>query len=102
MRHGRLRKAGKFLLVGALLLLLGLVMLDPKRRGETYQATMSALLVQETNKGTKTQILATLESGRKVVVYGTSDYRDGATITLQEYVSQVLGRHSYHFVSFDE
>lgn len=102
MRNGRLSKAGQYLLVSLLIALLGLVMLDPKRRGDTHRATMSALLVQETNKGTKTQILATLESGQKVVVYGTAEYRDGARITLQEYVTQVLGRHSYYFVSFDE
>ena len=77
-------------------------MLDPKREGDTHHATMSDLLVQETNKGTKTQIMATLESGRKVVVYGTWEVRKGAEITLQEYVTLVLGRHSYHFVAFEE
>ncbi len=102
MKLKRLGKAGKTLLVIPLILLLGLVMLDPKREGDTHHATMSDLLVQETNKGTKTQIMATLESGRKVVVYGTREFRQGAEITLQEYVTQVLGRHSYHFVSFEE
>lgn len=102
MRNERLRKIVQVPLVLSLLLLLGLVMLDPKRKGDTLEATMNALLVQETNKGTRTQILATLESGRKVVVYGTADFRDGARITLQEYVSRILGRRSYHFVSFEE
>ena len=102
MNLKRLSKTGKILLVVPLLVLLGLVMLDPKRKGDLLHATMSDLLVQETNKGTKTQIMATLESGRKVVVYGTSDFRQGAEITLQEYVTQVLGRHSYHFVAFEE
>ncbi len=102
MKLKRLGKTGKALLVIPLLLLLGLVMLDPRRKGDTHQATMSDLLVQETNKGTRTQIMATLESGRKVVVYGTSKFRDGAEITLQEYVTLVLGRHSYHFVAFAE
>jgi hypothetical protein len=102
MKLKALGKTGKALLVIPLILLLGLVMLDPKRAGDTHYATMSDLLVQETNKGTRTQIMATLESGRKVVVYGTREFRQGAEITLQEYVTQVLGRHSYHFVSFEE
>ncbi len=102
MKLERLGKAGKTLLVIPLILLLGLVMLDPKREGDTHYATMSDLLVQETNKGTRTQIMATLESGRKVVVYGTREFRDGAEITLREYVTLVLGRHSYHFVAFEE
>jgi hypothetical protein len=102
MKLERLGKAGKTLLVIPLILLLGLVLLDPKREGDTHHATMSDLLVQETNKGTKTQIMATLESGRKVVIYGTLEFRDGAEITLQEYVTLVLGRHSYHFVAFEE
>jgi hypothetical protein len=102
MKLERLGKAGKTLFVIPLILLLGLVLLDPKREGDTHHATMSDLLVQETNKGTKTQIMATLESGRKVVIYGTSEFRDGAEITLQEYVTLVLGRHSYHFVAFEE
>jgi hypothetical protein len=102
MKLKPLGKAGKMLLVIPLIALLGLVMLDPKREGDTHHATMSDLLVQETNKGTRTQIMATLESGRKVVVYGTREFRQGAEITLQEYVTQVLGRHSYHFVSFEE
>jgi hypothetical protein len=102
MKLERLGKAGKTLLVIPLILLLGLVLLDPKREGDTHHATMSDLLVQETNKGTKTQIMATLESGRKVVIYGTSEFRDGAEITLQESVTLVLGRHSYHFVAFEE
>ena len=95
-------KTGKALLVVPLLLLLGLVMLDPKRKGDTHLAVMSDLLIQETNKGTRTQILATLESGRKVVVYDAREFRQGAPVALQEYVSQVLGRHSYHFVAFEE
>ena len=98
----KLGKTGKTLMVVPLILLLGLVMLDPKLKGETHVATMSDLLVQDTNKGKKTQILATLESGRKVVVYGTREFRQDAPVVLQEYVSQVLGRHSFHFVSFDE
>jgi hypothetical protein len=102
MKLERLGKAGKTLFVIPLILLLGLVLLDPKREGDTHHATMSDLLVQETNKGTKTQIMATLESGRKVVIYGTLEFRDGAEITLQEYVTLVLGRHSYHFVAFEE
>lgn len=102
MRNRRLSKAGKYLLVGMLIALLGLVTLDPTRKGDMHRATMSALLVQETKKATKTQILATLESGQKVVVYGTADYREGARVTLQEYVTQVLDRHSYCFVSFEE
>ncbi len=102
MKLERLGKAGKMLLVIPLILLLGLVMLDPKREGDMHHATMSDLLVQETNKGTRTQIMATLESGRKVVVYGTREFRDGAEITLREYVTLVLGRHSYHFVAFEE
>ena len=102
MKFKRLGKTGKALLVVPLIALLGLVMLDPKREGDTHLATMSGLLVQETNKGTRTQIMATLESGRKVVVYGTSDFRQGAEITLQEFVTLMLGRHSYHFVAFEE
>ncbi len=102
MKLKALGKTGKALLVIPLILLLGLVMLDPKRAGDTHYATMSDLLVQETNKGTRTQIMATLESGRKVVVYGTSQFREGAEITLQEFVTLVLGRHSYHFVAFEE
>jgi len=102
MKLKALGKTGKALLVIPLILLLGLVMLDPKRAGDTHYTTMSDLLVQETNKGTRTQIMATLESGRKVVVYGTSQFREGAEITLQEYVTLVLGRHSYHFVAFEE
>ncbi len=102
MKLESLGKEGKTLIVIPLILLLGLVMLDPKREGDTHHATMSDLLVQETNKGTKTQIMATLESGRKVVVYGTWEFRKGAEITLQEYVTLVLGRHSYHFVAFEE
>jgi hypothetical protein len=102
MKLKALGKTGKALLVIPLILLLGLVVLDPKRAGDTHYATMSDLLVQETNKGTRTQIMATLESGRKVVVYGTSQFREGAEITLQEYVTLVLGRHSYHFVAFEE
>ena len=102
MKLERLGKTGKALLVIPLHLLLGLVMLDPRSEGDTHHATMSDLLVQETNKGTRTQIMATLESGRKVVVYGTREFREGAEITLQEYVTLVLGRHSYHFVAFVE
>jgi hypothetical protein len=102
MKLKALGKTGTALLVIPLILLLGLVVLDPKRAGDTHYATMSDLLVQETNKGTRTQIMATLESGRKVVVYGTSQFREGAEITLQEYVTLVLGRHSYHFVAFEE
>ena len=102
MKLNRLGKTGKTLLVIPLIALLGLVMLDPKLKSDTHLATMSGLLVQETNKGTRTQITATLESGRKVVVLGTSNFRQGAEITLQEYVTAVLGRHSYHFVAFEE
>ena len=102
MKLKGLGKTGKALLAIPLILLLGLVMLDPKREGDTHHATMSDLLVQETNKGTRTQIMATLESGRKVVVYGTSEFREGAEIELQEYITLVLGRHSYHFVAFEE
>jgi len=102
MKLKRLGKTGKALLVVPLIALLGLVMLDPKRKGDTHLATMNDLLVQETNKGTRTQIVARLESGRKVVVYGTGDFREGAEITLQEYVTLVLGQHSYHFLAFEE
>ena len=63
MKLKGLGRTGKALLVIPLILLLGLVMLDPKREGDTHYATMSDLLVQETNKGTRTQIMATLESG---------------------------------------
>ena len=98
----RLGKTGKVLLVVPLVLLIGLVVVDPKRKGDTHQAVMSDLLVQETNKGRRTQILATLASGRKVPVYGTAEFRQGAAITLQEYVTLMLGRHSYHFVAFEE
>ena len=101
-KRRKLSNTAKILMIVPLLALLGLVMLDPKRKGDLHLAVMSDLLVQETNKGTKTQILATLESGRKVIVYGTRDFREGATVTLQEYVSQVLGQHSYHFVAFEE
>jgi hypothetical protein len=102
MKLTRIGKTGKALLVIPLIALLGLVMLDPQRKGDTHLATMSDLLVQETNKGTRTQIMATLESGRKVLVYGTREFREGAEITLQEYVTLVLGRPSYHFMAFEE
>lgn len=101
MKTKGLGKTGKTLMVVPLLLVLGLVVLDPKPKGDTHQAIMSDLLVQETNKGTRTQILATLASGWKVPVYGTAEFSQGAAVTLQEYVTLVLGRHSYHIVAFE-
>ena len=100
MTSKRSGKKAKAFIAVPLLLVLGLVMLDPKRKGDSHIAVMSDLLVQQTNKGEKTQILATLDSGRKVVVYGTREFREGAAVELQEYETLVLGRQFYHFVAF--